>query len=276
MRPVNLIPPEQRRGDRAPLRTGIASYALVAVLAVVLGLVTMLVLTGNQIADHKAEKSELEARKAAAEQEVAELAPYAEFASLQETRRQTVASLAQSRFDWERVLRELAIVLPENVWLVKLAGTVTPEVQVEGAPGISSRASIPGPALELVGCGADQDAVAGFVAALEDIDGVTRVGVDESKRPDLAGGEVTGAASQGSEDDCRTRDMIARFEIVAAFDAAAVPAVAAAPAVEEPPAEAPTGEESQVTEEAADARETQAEETADAREAADIVPGVAR
>ena len=33
MRPVNLIPPEERRGERAPMRTGPLSYVVVAVLA---------------------------------------------------------------------------------------------------------------------------------------------------------------------------------------------------------------------------------------------------
>ena len=39
------------------------------------------------------------------------------------------------------------------------------------------RAAIAGPALELSGCAKGQEAVAGFVTALKDIDGVTRVGV---------------------------------------------------------------------------------------------------
>ena len=36
MRPVNLIPPEDRRGDHAPLRAGVASYVIVGVLALAL------------------------------------------------------------------------------------------------------------------------------------------------------------------------------------------------------------------------------------------------
>lgn len=280
MRPVNLIPPEQQRGERAPLRTGFASYAVVAGLAVILAMVTVLVLTGNEISDNEARKAELEAQKAAAEQQVAELAPYAEFASLEQTRRQTVASLAQSRFDWERVLQELAIVLPEDVWLVQMAGTVTPEVQLEDTPGVSLRASVPGPALELIGCGATQESVARFVAALEDIDGVTRVGLDESKRPDRSAGGAEPTSAGGVQEDCRTRDAIARFQIVASFDAAAVPAIGAAtpeagataPAAEVPAAE---GEEEAVTEDAAAARDQQDAEVADARDAAEVV-GVAR
>ena len=51
MRPVNLIPPEDRRGEHAPLRAGFASYAIVGALVVALVGVVLVVLTGNQITD---------------------------------------------------------------------------------------------------------------------------------------------------------------------------------------------------------------------------------
>lgn len=259
MRAVNLIPPEQRRGERAPLRTGPASYVVVGALAAILAVVTVLVLTNNQIAEHESRKAELEAQKAATEQEVRDLAPYAEFASLQEARKETISSLAQSRFDWERVLRELAIVLPDDVWLTELAGTVAPEVQLENSPSISTRASIAGPALELVGCGATHDSVARFVTALEDIDGVTRVGVDESNRPELSASESTAAAGEESTEECRTRDQIARFQIVAAFDAAAVPPTAEGAVPTDPAAAPPApGAEEEGAEEAGDGQSADA------------------
>ena len=48
MRPVNLIPPESRRGQNAPLRSGPLPYiAIGALVAVLLG-VTALVLVGNR------------------------------------------------------------------------------------------------------------------------------------------------------------------------------------------------------------------------------------
>ena len=123
MRPVNLIPPEDRRGDRAPLRTGALPYAVVAALVLGLAAVSSVVLTGNTVSERESELASLEAREAQAQARVQALSPYAEFASLEQTRHDTVASLAQSRFDWERVLRELALVLPDDVWLIALTGT---------------------------------------------------------------------------------------------------------------------------------------------------------
>ena len=224
MRPVNLIPVEDRRGQQAPARSGrLTPYVVVGALVLALGGVSALVLTGNQISERKAKIVDLNQQKAELEVRAQALASYTAFNSLRETRMTTVASLADSRFDWERVLRELSLVLPDDVWLTTVTGTANPGVTAPGDSSISARSAIPGPALELVGCARSQDAVAGLVSALNDIDGVTRVGVAKSELPDL-GTRVT-SGDQG--DDCRTRDFIARFEIVAAFDAAPVGGAAA-------------------------------------------------
>lgn len=270
MRPVNLIPPESRRGQRAPLRAGSTSYVLVAALAVAVAGVTALVMAGNTVSERESELASVEAREATVTAEAAALAPYAEFASLRQTRQATIDALAQSRFDWERVLRELSLVLPSDVWLIRVTGTASPDAVLEGTED-TLRSSAPGPALSLVGCGASQEAVAGFAAALEDIDGVTRVGIAKSERPENV---VTEGASA---EDCRTRDFIARFEITAAFDE--VPAPAAAAPVAPAPGTTATTEDGGVA--AAEATAQQAEDSAaqqtdQAQQATNLVPGTAR
>jgi hypothetical protein len=143
-------------------------------------------------------------------------------------------------------MRELALVLPGNVWLTNLSATAAPGVTVGGesssgsSSGASLRSAAAGPALEISGCAAGQDAVAGFVTALKDIDGVTRVGVQSSALGETGPGAGVSEESAGSsgESDCRTRGFIAQFGIVAAFDAAPVTPGAngeeeAAPPVEE-------------------------------------------
>ena len=101
-----------------------------------------------------------------------------------------MSTLAQSRFDWERVLRELAIVIPNDVWLTSLnatglAGCGHVERQLVASSGSSAGSdSITGPSLEIQGCAGGHEAVARFLAALHDIDGVTRVAVMSSERPD--------------------------------------------------------------------------------------------
>jgi Tfp pilus assembly protein PilN len=222
MRPVNLIPPEQRRGDSAQLRSGPLLYIVLGFLALALIGVTMLVLTGNRISDSRADIATLKREDAAAQAKAKRLAAYTQFRTLAEQRIATVRSLADSRFDWERVMRELALVLPGNVWLTSLnasaSGGASSGSESGGTSGLGG--AIAGPALELSGCAAGQEAVAGFVTALEDIDGVTRVGVQNSE---LASKKAEAGSGENGGGDCRTRSFIAQFSLVIAFDAAPVP-----------------------------------------------------
>jgi Tfp pilus assembly protein PilN len=224
MRPVNLIPPEMRRGDHAELRTGPLMYIVLGALALLLVGVTMLVLTENRIADSRAEVATLKEEDATAAAEAKRLSAYTQFRTLSEERIATVRSLADSRFDWERVMRELSLVLPSDVWLTSLTATATPSTSLgssEGEGGGSTlRGSIAGPALELSGCATSQEAVAVFVTSLKEIDGVTRVGLGTSELASKSGEAGSGG---GGGTDCRTRHFIAQFNLVVAFDAAPVP-----------------------------------------------------
>jgi Tfp pilus assembly protein PilN len=229
VRPVNLIPPEERRGEKAPMRTGSLAYVVVAVLAVALLAVVGVVLTNNQISDGMSQKSSLEAQVSTAQAEADRMSSFADFASLQQAREQTVTGLAQSRFDWERVLRELAIVIPHDVWLTGMNASVSPDAASTSAGSSASSTSsagsesVTGPSLHIEGCAAGHEAVARFLAALHDVDGVTRVSVLKSDRPDLASSGVAATADSsgtavGSE-GCSSRDFISQFEVIAAFDA---------------------------------------------------------
>jgi Tfp pilus assembly protein PilN len=244
MRAINLIPPEDR-GAGALAGAGRPSYMVLGVLLAILVGVTALVLTNNQISERRTQVASLEQARAAAQARAESLQAFADFRTMQEERTATVASLAESRFDWERVLREFALVLPADVWLVQLEGTVSPSVQVEQGVDVGPRESIEGPALELVGCTVSQESVGRFAAALRDIDGITRVAVIKSERPTMSDSSST--QSEESDEDCRTRDFITRFEIVAAFDAVPVPASAppaAEPAPGEEGGETPSSQES--------------------------------
>jgi hypothetical protein len=68
----------------------------------------------------------------------------------------------------------------------------------------------------MAGCAASHDAVAKFLGALRDIDGVTRVVVMTSQRPDQSSGQSTGGTT--SAGGCSVRNFIAQFQVVVAFD----------------------------------------------------------
>jgi Tfp pilus assembly protein PilN len=270
MRAVNLIPPEAR-GERRPTRTGSLAYIVLGALVLALAGVTAVVMTGNSISDKKSEIASLQARQTELQAQIARVQSYSDLASLEQTRVATVTSLAQSRFDWSRSLRELALVIPDDVWLTSLQGSVSPDVTVEGGGGEAAnslRAQAPGPALMMEGCAAGHDSVAAFLDVLRDIDGVTRVAVTSSDRG-------TSASSAAGSATCAVRDFIARFDIIVAFDPVATPA-ATAP-TETAPTSTPTGSDGGVA--GAQAQEQQAgdsakQQTTKARNAVStIVPG---
>jgi Tfp pilus assembly protein PilN len=248
MRPVNLIPAEERPGGRRPLRAGPLAYLVVGALAAAVIALTALVVTENQISDRQAEVTQLEAEGQSIEARAQELAPYTQFAAVREQRLETVTALADSRFDWRRVLNELSLLLPANIQLTSLAGTASPEVGLSGGAGVGMRSQIAGPALEVAGCGTSQAAVAGFVEALKDIDGVTRVGFQGS----TSGGGGENATSATSCAGARS----ASFQMVAAFDAAPVPPPQTGEIAPEVPAEATEGEAEPEATESSEAGET--------------------
>lgn len=242
MRPVNLIPVEERRDGHGPMRTGPVPYLLVGALVAVLAGVTALVVIGNQISDRKSEVAKLEREDAVAGARAQRLAAYTQFRGLREKRVQTVTSLADSRFDWERVMRELSLVLPSDVWLTSLEASAAPGSGAGGGSGGGGglSGSIKGPSLTISGCATGHEAVAGFVTALKEIAGVTRVGVESSElgseSSSGSSGGSGGSSEGGSAGGCQVRPSFATFNMVVAFDAAPVPQLESAG---EAPASAP-------------------------------------
>jgi Tfp pilus assembly protein PilN len=217
MRPVNLIPPEERPGSRKPLRSGPLAYIVVGALAAAVIAITALVVTENSISDKKAEVTQLEAEQAQITAKAQELSAYTQFDTVSEQRLATITELADSRFDWPRILHELSLVIPANVQLTSLSGNVSSGTAAGGA-GVGLRSAVAGPALEMVGCTTSQAGVADFIEALKTIDGVTRVGFQGSSM-NSSGGNATTAGSCASDG--------AQFQLVAAFDAAPVATVEA-------------------------------------------------
>ncbi len=227
MRPINLIPEEERRSHGTTTRTGPLAYLIVGALAILLIGVIVLVLTNNQISDRKDEVTTLEAQRTAAVAKAEALAPYVNFQQVAESRTQTVAELADGRFDWVRVIRQLSLILPPRVYLNAMTASAG-----EG----SEETGVSVPALTIDGCAPSQNTVAAFVAALKEIDGVTRVGLSSSAK----GGSEGGEGGSGNRTGCEAAGVFV-FHMTVTFDGApaspdsggVVPAVEA-PAEEEP------------------------------------------
>ena len=278
MRPVNLIPPEEQSAGvgsaRGPLRTGPAAYIIIGALALGLVLVIAMAITSKQITDKTAEKSALEQ----------------ELASATATGREPPRVLGlprrpggphpdrvEPRPEPIRLGARPARALPRHSRR-RVAGEAERHREPRGHAPSSPRRSRSAarfrvPPSTIVGCAPTQDAVAGFVAALEDIDGVTRVGVGSSSRSETeSAAPSSSGAGEETREDCRTTDTIYKFEIAIAFDSVPTPPAATpAPAV---PSTAPsTSPSGQLADTPTTEGQTAADQTAEAQEAANMVPG---
>ena len=228
MRAVNLIPTDARRGGAAPARSGGAVYVLLGVLAIAVVALASYVLTQNSISDRQAQLAKVKRDADTAQATATALAPYRQFAQLSRTRVETVRSLASSRFDWERAMRDLALVMPDNVWLTSFTGTVAPGINFGGAGATGSsdtgtlRSSQQVPAVELVGCTENQAEVARVMARLRLVQGVTQVSLASSEKSDVstaAGGSGAAGATTGGTDCRNGSPKFPQFSMVVFFKA---------------------------------------------------------
>lgn len=211
MKAVNLIPPDSARRVRSGAVAGvtpggpIGAYVVLAVLALGVLMAGASALTNKQLSDRHSELARVESEAQAAEAKSTALKPYTDFAAMRTARVETVNGLIDGRFDWAHSLREVARVVPSDVDLVSLVGTVSPTSKVTSGGGAGSlRTALPVPAIDLQGCAKSQAHVATLLARLRAIDGVQRVTLGSSEKLDNA---------TTNESDCRATSKMPKFQI---------------------------------------------------------------
>jgi Tfp pilus assembly protein PilN len=231
---VNLIPADaERAGGRISLRLAPATYGLLGVLAAALVLVTLYVLAGNDVASRKAQLASAQTELSQAQAEASRLGAYTQFASLAQTRVQTVRGIAATRFDWNAALANLARVVPANTSLASLTGTVVPGTSVGGSGGSGSalRSAQSGPAFEITGCTVSQDAVARLISRMRTMPDVTRVALGSSAKATLS---QTGTTGSGSANGCKpgspTFDLVVLYNPVVGAGANGATSLGSTPA----------------------------------------------
>ena len=203
MRPVNLLP-ERYRPAQASGRARGSAYVVLAGLAALLTCVLAVAVLQRQVDSRRAELARLQVETQAAQARATQLGDFGSFAALKEERLAAVRRLAGGRVDWERLMRELAHVLPDGVWLkdVQADGGAAPSAaEPAAAGGVSATAAPDGPTLSLEGCAPSQEAVAAALVRLRELDRARDVNLSRSARVEGEGSAPgdSGAASTGCE-----------------------------------------------------------------------------
>jgi Tfp pilus assembly protein PilN len=233
MKAINLLPPDLRRASTkaAPKAAadepgGFGAFAVLGALAVCVVALAAYVLTTNTVKDRQAKLESVTAQAETTTQRANQLKPNADFQAMARTRIQTVRDLASSRFDWEQALRDVSRVIPADVTLTSLNGTIA-----NGAGGSSSgsssavRSAISAPAIQLNGCTRSQKEVATLLSRLRGVDGVTRVSLGKSLKPaPTATTGATAAAVPTGTTQTACPGRAPSFELVIFFERSEVPA----------------------------------------------------
>jgi Tfp pilus assembly protein PilN len=252
VRPINLIPAEQRRGPSRGVggRTSFSGYIVLGALGAAVLCALAVVTTSNKINSKTEELAAIQGDSQREKQVADALRPYGQFADLQRARMTQVKSVAEGRYDWERPLRQLSMAIPRNVWLLGVTGTQSPNVKLDGGAGgdISTmREKTSAPAFTISGCTYSQHAVARVMTRMRNIDDVTAVRLAKSVRKDAADSS-TGAAvtadpqqqQQQEEDiqDCTGSERVTKFDLLIEFGGATASGAAGAQSAAVPPGSA--------------------------------------
>ncbi len=187
MKAVNLVPAEQRRATATGSLAG-GAYAVLGVLAVLLVMAVMYVLTSNSANENqsKADAARQEADALAAQTK--QLDAFTDFSVIKQQRLASVMGAAQTRFDWERMMRELSRVIPKDSWIQTTDAKVVGDSDGTdpASTTTSSTAVLAGPTLNLVGCTPHQSDTADMMVRLEQMYRATDVELNESAREESA------------------------------------------------------------------------------------------
>jgi Tfp pilus assembly protein PilN len=194
MRPINLLPSRYQPARASGERPGIG-YAAIGALAVVLLMLVLYVVTNNGINDAKEKTATAQAEQQAAQAKIGQLQAYGDFAALKQSREAAVKNVAGVRFDYERLMREVALVLPHNTYLTQFTagsgGSATAPSTTPAATGATATAA--GPSLTITGCAPSHPGVATAIVRLRKLHNVTDVELQNSTK--AAASATTGATT---------------------------------------------------------------------------------
>jgi Tfp pilus assembly protein PilN len=157
---------------------------------VLLAMAVFYVLTANSITEKESQAEQARIEADQLEAQAATKNSFTDFAEIAQTRAASVASVASTRFDWERLMRELSRVMPEGSWLTSASASVTGATDAAATattPADPATADAGAPSATLVGCTPKHSDVARMMVRLRQLHRVVDVELTQSSRADAEG-----------------------------------------------------------------------------------------
>ena len=227
MNAVNLLPPKHRPRQATGGKQG-SSFVLLGALGLIVVGLLVYVMSLNSINDSKTQIATANAEAARANAQADALGAYGSFAQVKQQRVMAVKQLAQGRADWERLVRELARVLPNGVWITSVDASDSPDSTASGtgsagaSPPAPGAAAAAGPQVIIEGCSPSQPAVADTLVRLRELQGASDVQLDHSTKPTDT--KTGGSASSGSDSStgCGMTNGVSNydFKVIVSLEAA--------------------------------------------------------
>ena len=177
MRAVNLLPKDETRGRQptpVPLLVGVP-LALLATVVLGAGYLQ----AASQIADRKQTLQDFKAKDDRIPKVPARNALELSLAGQRQPRISALGQALSRRVAWDRMLREVSQVLPEDVWLISLDLT-SPNSAVAVAPAPAPAPGAAATGLVMTGSTYSQESVARLLARMQLVPDLTNVQLQQS------------------------------------------------------------------------------------------------
>ena len=187
MRAVNLLPKDDNRRSQKPQNVPtLVSTAVVVLVTGLVGLMYFSAKTTAVAADLELQDAKAELALLPTPAEIAaKTAPQRQLATERDQRVSALSAALTHRIAWDRVLRQISLVLPEDVWLKAFLAT-SPVPAGSTAPAAGPPGSPP-TLMTIEGYTYSHDAVARLLTRLTVIPDLRNVWLQKSTRTELGG-----------------------------------------------------------------------------------------
>ena len=190
MRAINLLPRDDAKRTGKQKKQWIVLVPVIAALLLTVALAALFLNASGKVKSRQADLNGLKAELAAIPTpDVSKVQTATALAAERNTRVTALNTALSHRVAWDRVFRELSLVLPDDVWLTTVSAKAPVSSSV-AATAAAPTGAVAATGLTLDGCTYSQAAVARLLSRLAVIPDLTNVQLQQSQLSKVGGAQV--------------------------------------------------------------------------------------